>query len=302
MTATDATSSATGDSVGRAASGFAERFRAARAVHGPLVLGLDPSGELLRSWGLSDDADGLERFVDISVEAAVGAVAVTKPQSAFYERRGWAGIRALTRLVAELRQAGVLVLLDVKRGDVGSTNQAYAEAYLGAGAPIPVDAMTLTAYLGLEAMDPFFDRARAAGAGLFIVTRSSNPEGRAIQTAAGADGLSVEAGMVAALGRLNRGDGHDGSREGGLGMFGAVFAASHDYPADIDLAAMNGLFLVPGLGAQGTTPADVAECFSACPERALPSASRSLLAAGPDAGRLREAILTLGAEVSAALG
>ena len=286
---------------GRSTPSFPERFRTGRATHGPLVLGLDPSGELLRSWGLNDDAEGLERFVDISVEAAVGSVAVTKPQSAFYERQGWAGIRALTRLVAELRQAGVLVLLDAKRGDVGSTNQAYAEAYLGADAPIPVDAMTLTAYLGLEAMGPFLDRAREAGSGLFIVTRSSNPEGRAIQTAVGTDGSSVEAGMVAALGRLNRAAGTDGSGSDGCGLFGAVFAASHDYPADIDLVAMNGLFLVPGLGAQGTTPADVAECFAACPERVLPSASRSLLAAGPDVSRLRDAVLAFGAEVSAAL-
>ncbi|MHB1912656.1 MAG: orotidine-5'-phosphate decarboxylase, partial [Acidimicrobiales bacterium] len=194
------------------------------------------------------------------------------------------------------------VLLDVKRGDVGSTNQAYAEAYLGADAPIPADALTLTAYLGLEAMGPFFDRARVAGAGLFIVTRSSNPEGRALQTAVGSDGRSVEAGMLAALGRLNRDAGADGSEIGGLGPFGAVFAASHDHPADIDLAAMNGLFLVPGLGAQGTAPADIGECFAACPERVLPSASRSLLGAGPDVGRLRDAVLALGAEVSAALG
>jgi len=297
---TTAAASATGAPGPSPASGFPQRFRAARATHGPLVLGLDPSGELLRSWSLSDDAEGLEAFVDISVAAAVGTVAVTKPQSAFYERHGWAGIRALTRLVADLRQAGVLVLLDAKRGDVGSTNQAYADAYLGADAPIPVDAMTLTAYLGLEAMGPFFDRAGAAGSGLFIVTRSSNPEGRAIQTAMGSDGRSVEAGLVTALGRLNRDAGHDGAGE--VGPFGAVFAASHDYPADIDLAGMNGLFLVPGLGAQGTTPADVGQCFASCPERVLPAASRSLLGAGPEVGRLRDAVLALGADLRAVLG
>jgi len=298
MTSTAA--SATGAQDPARAVSFPDRFRAGRAAHGPLVLGLDPSGDLLRSWGLSDDAEGLERFVDISVAAAVGTVAVAKPQSAFYERQGLAGIRALTRLVAQLRQAGVLVLLDVKRGDVGSTNQAYAEAYLGADASIPVDALTLTAYLGLEAMGPFFDRARAAGSGLFIVTRSSNPEGRAIQTAMATDGRSVESGMVAALGRLNRDA--EGAGADRLGPFGAVFAASHDYPADIDLVAMNGLFLVPGLGAQGTTPADIGECFAACPERVLPSASRSLLGAGPDVDRLRDTVLALGAEVGAALG
>ena len=274
---------------------FAARFAKGRDAYGPLVMGLDPSGDILTSWGLDDSAEGLERFVDIAVEAAVGTVAVAKPQSAFYERHGWAGIRALTRLVAELRQADVLVLLDVKRGDVGSTNEAYAQAYLGEDAAIPVDAMTLTAYLGIDAMGAFFQRALASGSGLFVVTRSSNPEGRDLQTATGQDGLSVEAGIVAALGRLNRETAEE------VGPFGAVFGASHAPPEGIDLAGMRGLFLVPGLGAQGTTPADIGRCFAACPERVLPSASRSLLAVGPDVGRLRDANLTLASELAQAL-
>jgi orotidine-5'-phosphate decarboxylase len=274
---------------------FAARFAKGRDAHGPLVMGLDPSGEVLTSWGLSDDPDGLERFVDIAVEAAVVTVAVAKPQSAFYERHGWAGIRALTRLVGELRQAGVLVVLDVKRGDVGSTNEAYAQAYLGEDAAIPVDALTLTAYLGIDAMGAFFQRARSSDSGVFIVTRSSNPEGRPLQTATAEDGRSVEAGIVAALGRLNRETGEE------IGPFGAVFGASHAPPEGIDLAGMGGLFLVPGLGAQGTTAADIGRCFAACPERVLASASRSLLAAGPDLGRLRDANLALAAEVAQAL-
>ena len=274
---------------------FAARFAKGREAHGPLVMGLDPSGDLLVSWGLGDDADGLERFVDIAVETAVGTVAVAKPQSAFYERHGWAGMRALTRLVGELRQAGVLVILDVKRGDVGSTNEAYAQAYLGEDAAIPVDALTLTAYLGLDAMGAFFQRALTSGSGVFIVTRSSNPEGRPLQTATGEDGQSVEAGIVSSLARMNRETGEE------VGPFGAVFGASHAPPEGIDLAGMGGLFLVPGLGAQGTTPTDIGRCFAACPERVLPSASRSLLAAGPDVNRLRDANLALGAEVAQAL-
>ena len=274
---------------------FAARFAKGRDAYGPLVMGLDPSGEILRSWGLEDSAGGLERFVDIAVEAAAGTAAVAKPQSAFYERHGWGGIRALTRLVGELRQAGVLVILDVKRGDVGSTNEAYAEAYLGDDAAIPVDALTLTAYLGLDAMGAFFHRAAESGSGLFIVTRSSNPEGRPLQTAVSSAGTTVEAGIVEALGRMNRDSGE------AIGPFGAVFGASHAPPEGIDLAGMNGLFLVPGLGAQGTTAADIGRCFAACPDRALPSASRSLLAAGPDVSKLRDATLALSAEVGEAL-
>src|ERR1700683_5263704 len=140
---------------------FADRALAAMREHGPLVLGLDPSGDLLTQWGLGDTADGLERFVDIVVEASAGTVGVVKPQAAFYERHGWRGIRSLSRLVDSCRTSGVIVLLDAKRGDVGSTNVAYAEAYLGPAAGIPVDAITITPYLGFEAMRPILDRAEA---------------------------------------------------------------------------------------------------------------------------------------------
>src|SRR5580704_19421620 len=138
---------------------FADRFATARSGPGPLVLGLDPSGPLLDAWGLGDTPDGLDRFADIALNAAAGTVGLVKPQSAFYERHGWRGIRSLSRLVDACRSSGVLVLLDAKRGDVGSTNVAYAEAYLGPTAGIPVDAMTITAYLGFEAMRPIFERA-----------------------------------------------------------------------------------------------------------------------------------------------
>jgi len=274
---------------------FADRFAAGRAELGPLVFGLDPSGALLVEWGLGDDADGLERFVDIVLEAARGRVAVAKPQSAFYERHGWPGIRALSRLVDALRSDGVLVLLDAKRGDVGSTNAAYAEAYLGAGAPMPVDALTVTAYLGLAAMGPLVERAAGSGSALFVVTRSSNPEGRALQTARQADGPTVEAAMLAAIGALNA-----DLAPGGIGPVGAVFAPTHG-EAEVDLVSMNGLFLAPGLGAQGATVQDVAECFATCPDRVLPSASRSLLSAGPDAAALADAVQAMAEEVRKAL-
>ncbi|HEX5265963.1 MAG TPA: orotidine-5'-phosphate decarboxylase [Acidimicrobiales bacterium] len=277
--------------------GFADRFAKARAIHGPLTFGLDPSGALLRDWSLGDSADGLERFVDIAVQAAAGAVAVVKPQSAFYERHGWAGSRALARLVAECREAGLLVLLDAKRGDVGSTNEAYAEAYFDPGAGIPADALTVTPYLGLEAMRSILDRAAAAGGGVFVVTRSSNPEGRTIQEARVAGGASVEGWMLGAIAAENA-----RLAPGTIGPVGAVFGPTHEPPEGLDLAGMNGLFLAPGVGAQGATFADVARCFSACPDRVLPAASRSLLAAGPDVGALRDALAAAGAEARAALG
>jgi orotidine-5'-phosphate decarboxylase len=275
---------------------FAHRALAAVRQYGPLLFGLDPSGELLVEWGLGDTPDGLERFVDIAVEASVGTVGVVKPQAAFYERHGWKGIRSLDRLVRACRQAGVLVLLDAKRGDVGSTNEAYAEAYLGPEAAIEVDAITITPYLGLAAMQPILDRAATNGAGVFIVTRSSNTEGRALQGARHPGTTTVEHQLVIDIAAENH-----RRAPGGIGPVGAVFGPTHGPPTEFDLSVMNGLFLAPGVGAQGATPADVAACFAACPGRVLPSASRSLLVAGPDPSNLRAAARRLASELQGLL-
>jgi orotidine-5'-phosphate decarboxylase len=273
---------------------FARRFAAVRSTYGPLVFGLDPSGNLLQSWGLADDADGLDRFADLALAAAVGSAGLIKPQSAFFERHGWRGIRTLQRLIASVRDAGLLVVLDVKRGDVGSTNDAYAQAYLGKDAPLAADAITVHPYLGLAAMDSYVSRAAESGSCLLVVTRSSNPEGRQIQ-AAQAGGVSVEAQLLTDIGVLNA-----RLAPGEIGPVGAVIGPTHMTP-QLDLAAASALFLAPGVGAQGATPADVAEVFAACPDRVMPSASRSLLSAGPDPSRLRDAVQALAADFRAAL-
>jgi orotidine-5'-phosphate decarboxylase len=272
-----------------------DRFLSALGTFGPLVYGLDPSGVLLTQWCVGDSADGLERFVDIALDVVVGTVGVVKPQAAFYERHGWRGMRTLTRLVTSCRQAGVMVLLDAKRGDVGSTNDAYAEAYFGADAPLSVDAMTVTPYLGVAALRPFFDRADASDAAVFVVTRSSNPEGRTIQSARGAGSRPVEEEIAAALQGEN-----ERRAPGGIGPIGSVFGPNHGQP-DFDLAALNALFLAPGVGAQGATPADVAACFAACPDRVLPAASRALLQLGPGVAELRAGAERLNAELVSAL-
>jgi orotidine-5'-phosphate decarboxylase len=272
------------------ADSFADRFAVARDTWGPLVLGADPHRELLGRWGLGDDADGLERFTDIVLAAAAGSVGLIKPQSAFYERHGWRGIRALTRLTEAARAQGLLVILDVKRGDVGSTNDAYAAAYLGDGAPVQADAITVHPYLGLAAMGEFVGRASAAGGCLLVVVRSSNPEGRAVQSATAGDGLTVDQRLLADIGALNA-----RLAPGRIGPVGAVVGpAAVDPP--LDLAGAGGLLLAPGIGAQGAAPADVAATFAACPDRVMPSASRSLLAAGPDVTALRAAAARLNEE------
>lgn len=276
---------------------FPDRALEAMSRYGPLCFGMDPAGDLLVEWGLGDTPDGLDAFVDLVVAAAVGTVGVVKPQSAFYERHGWRGIRSLSRLADSCRSSGILVLLDVKRGDVGSTNTAYAEAYLGPAAGIPVDAITITPYLGFEAMRPIFERAEAEGAGVFVVTRSTNPEGRTIQGAMHSDGVTVEQQVLADIAAENL-----RVAPGAIGPIGSVFGPTHGPPEEFELRAMNGLFLAPGVGAQGAKPMDVATCFTSCPDRVLPSASRSLLASGPDPARMKASAEELNSELADALG
>jgi orotidine-5'-phosphate decarboxylase len=275
---------------------FAARFSAARSRYGPLVWGLDPSRAVLEAWGLGDSPDGLDRFADIVLDAAIGSVGLIKPQSAFYERHGWRGFQTLQRLVSDGRRSGLLVIVDAKRGDVGTTNEAYAEAFLGDGAPLAADALTVHPYLGFEAMGAFVERADAAGACLLVVLRSSNPEGRVLQAARAASGRAVEEELLEQVAAANA-----RLEPEGIGPVGAVVGATSISPV-LDLAAMRGLFLAPGVGAQGATPADVARIFATCPDRVMPSASRSLLQGGPDLAALRDSAAKLAAEVSSALG
>jgi orotidine-5'-phosphate decarboxylase len=275
---------------GPMADSFAIRFSAVRSLFGPLAWGLDPSGPLLEAWQLGDSPEGLDRFADIVLEAAIGTVGVIKPQAAFYERHGWRGFRTLQRLIAEAQSRGLLVILDAKRGDVGTTNDAYAEAYLGPDAPLGADALTVHPYLGLGAMGTFVSRAHESGSCLLVVTRSSNIEGRSIQSATGRTGQGVEEELLVAIGEINA-----RLAPGEIGPVGAVIGPTHMDPA-LDLVAPQGIYLAPGVGAQGATPNDVARVFAACPDRVIPSASRSLLEEGPDVSRLRESAETLARE------
>ena len=228
-----------------------------------------------------------------ALRRARSASSSSKP--AFYERHGWRGFRTLQRLIADARHAGMLVIVDAKRGDVGTTNDAYAEAFLGKDAPLGADALTVHPYLGVGAMGTFVARAHEAGSCLLVVTRSSNPEGRAVQSARHGSGRSTEEQLLVEIGDLNA-----TLVPGGIGPVGAVVGPTHLEPA-LDLRAVQGLFLAPGVGAQGATAADVARIFAACPDRVIPSASRSLLCDGPDVSRLRDTARALASEFAAAL-
>src|SRR3990170_4435160 len=144
---------------------FGARLRRAMDERGPLCVGIDPHASLLSEWGLSDDIAGLERFARTVVEALADRVAVLKPQSAFFERFGSRGIGILESTIRQSREAGALVLLDVKRGDIGSTMAAYADAYLDPASSLRADAITVSPYLGVGSLQPAFDAAARHGGG-----------------------------------------------------------------------------------------------------------------------------------------
>ncbi|GGF35823.1 orotidine 5'-phosphate decarboxylase [Marmoricola endophyticus] len=258
---------------------FGERLHAAVSSRGPMCVGLDPHAPLLEAWGLPDSPQGLDRFAGTFVEALAGQVAVVKPQSAFFERHGSAGIAVLERAVADLRAAGTLVLLDVKRGDIGSTSQAYADAYLDQTSPLAVDAVTASPFLGTGSLDPMVGTARRHGAGLFVLALTSNPEAPQVQAARTTEGSSVAGAVLSWLRGLNEGSEH--------GSFGAVVGATiGDTEEDL---AIGGPLLVPGVGAQGGTPESVRRTFAGVLPRVLPSSSREVLGAGPGVAALRDA-------------
>ncbi|MFI8517992.1 orotidine-5'-phosphate decarboxylase [Streptomyces sp. NPDC085481] len=260
---------------------FGTRLRTAMDERGPLCVGIDPHASLLDSWGLADDIAGLERFTYTVVEALAGTVAVFKPQAAFFERFGSRGIAVLERAVADLRAAGALVVMDAKRGDIGSTMAAYAEAFLRPGSPLFSDALTVSPYLGYGSLKPAVDLARESGAGLFVLALTSNPEGAEVQRAVRADGRTIGATMLAHLAEENAG-------AAPMGSFGAVVGATLGDLSAFDLD-INGPLLAPGIGAQGATPADLPAVFGAAVRNVVPNVSRGVLAEGPDAAALRSA-------------
>jgi orotidine-5'-phosphate decarboxylase len=262
---------------------FGKKLAAALGERGPLCVGIDPHSELLLSWGLTDDVDGLSRFAEICVQALAGEVAVLKPQSAFFERFGAAGVGVLENTIRTARAAGAIVLLDVKRGDIGSTMAAYAQAYLAPTAPMAADAMTVSPYLGVGSLQPAFDVAAATDAGVFVLALTSNPEGPQVQHATGPDGCSVAQQIVDDVASINVG-------ADPFGSIGLVVGATIG-DAVVDFAQLNGPVLVPGIGAQGGTAADVARIFAGNLAGVLPSVSREVLRAGPDPAALRSAAL-----------
>ena len=273
---------------------FGRRLYDAMDKRGPLCVGIDPHAALLTRWGLSDDIAGLERFARTVVDALADRVAVVKPQSAFFERFGSHGVRILESTIRQSREAGALVLLDVKRGDIGSTMAAYASAYLNPESTLRADAITVSPYLGVGSLQPAFDLAAANGAGVFVLALTSNPEGPAVQHAVTADGRTVAQTVIDEISLVNRGFEPMGSL--GLVVGATIGKTGHD------LSEVNGPLLAPGLGAQGATPADLRAVFGKNLRNVLPSYSREVLMAGPNVSGLRAAAQRAADDCRSALG
>jgi orotidine-5'-phosphate decarboxylase len=281
---------------------FGARLRVAMDELGPLCAGIDPHPALLAHWGLDQSVQGLETFSMTCVEAFAGAVAVVKPQSAFFESFGSEGVAVLERTLTGLREAGTLSLLDVKRGDIGSTMAAYAHAYLSAESPLRADAITVSPFLGFGSLRPALDLAHETGRGLFVLALTSNPDGAQVQHAS-TDGRSVAATIVDGVTRQNAN--HDAAGVTVLGSVGMVVGATVGDAVQklgLDLAAANAPLLAPGVGAQGATAGDLRRVFGAALNNVVASSSRQILGAGPDGASLRAAARHTAQHLNAILG
>lgn len=285
---------------GRASESFGSRLARVIEERGRLCVGIDPHASLLASWGLPDSAAGVREFGLRVVEASAGTAGIVKPQVGFFERHGSAGFAALEEVLAAARAAGLLVIADVKRGDVGSSVDAYGEAWLSPGSPLEADAMTAVAYQGVGSLDGVLAQASTHGKGIFVLAATSNPEAAAVQTAlvqsGRSGGRSVAAATVAELHARRT----ETSTTAPLDDFGVVIGAT------IDLAAYGLVpedlvrtpILAPGFGHQGATFQELPALYGPALGAVIASASRSILAAGPD--RLAAAVSEAASEVVAA--
>jgi len=256
-----------------------------RALGHPLCVGLDPHLAALPALfrrgsmapGDPETAAAVESFLAAIVDRVAGHVAVVKPQIAFFEQLGWRGIRALEVLCEQARSAGLLVLLDAKRGDIGSTAEGYARAYLASDAPLPVDAITLNPYLGFDTLVPFARAAEEAGRGLFVLVKTSNAGSGDLQDRE-VEGVPLFGRVAEGLAKMQ--DALAGPRTGWSSL-GVVCGATWPEPARrVREALPNAIFLVPGYGAQGGRAAAAVEGFVAGPqglEGGIVNSSRGIL-------------------------
>lgn len=283
---------------------FGARLQTAFDAYGRLCVGIDPHPATLTAWGLPETAAGVSEFGHRIIEAAAGRVGVVKPQVAFFENYGPAGMQVLADIIAAAKAAGLLVIADAKRGDIGSTMAAYAEAWLNPEKDFAVDALTVSPYLGFASLAPAVEAAERYRAGLFVLALTSNPEGQEVQLAshvqhvAGAVGARrTVAGQVAVAAQRHNDAAHQAagaeSRPSGLGDIGLVVGAT-----TVSLANKNGIsltagrppLLAPGYGAQGASADQMRASFGDAWPQVLVNSSRGISQYGPQAADLGAAI------------
>ena len=270
-----------------------------RAKKNPTVAGLDPKPEqipphiLKEAYGrygetLEGAAQAVWQFNQGLVDALCDVVPAVKPQAAYYERLGWHGMAVLERTIAYAKEKGLFVIADIKRGDIGSTAQAYADAWLGetrvgeASHPVfNADCVTLNGYMGSDTIEPFVEACKAGDKCLFLLVKTSNPGSGELQNMVAGDRLvyKVMGDMTAKLGKGTEG-------RYGFHLAGAVVGAT--YPSDmreLRRRLEHTFFLVPGYGAQGGTAEDVQYAFNKYGHGAIVNASRSIMCAWQKTGR-----------------
>jgi orotidine-5'-phosphate decarboxylase len=272
---------------------FGDRLHDRIQQYGPLCVGIDPHAFLLDAWGLPRTAAGLREFGLRVVDAASGTIGIVKPQVAFFEAFGSAGFVALEDVLAAARNAGLLVIADAKRGDIGSSVDAYGEAWLTPGSPLEADAVTLAAYTGTGSLEGVFELAERHNKGAFVLAATSNPESQGVQTATvpggPGQGLTV-AGLVASeidAWNLSRHsvDGADRT----LGNIGVVLGATKnllDYGVDensLGASTPSMPVLAPGFGHQGALFDDIRAIYGSLTGGTVVSTSRSALSTGAHA-------------------
>jgi orotidine-5'-phosphate decarboxylase len=253
---------------------YGDKLSQAFEKSGQLCVGIDPHSHLLRTWGLNDSALGLREFALRVVEAASGLVSAVKPQVSFFERFGARGFEVLAEVTQFAHSEGLIVIVDAKRGDIGTTMEAYFEAWFGEHSGFYADAITTSPYLGLGATTRAFSKWAEEGKGFYSLVATSNVEGEAVQLAQ-TNGRTLAADQFEQLIQLNQG------AQGPIGSFGAVLGATVDLESfGVGERHGKGPVLAPGFGAQGAKLTDAKAIFGGMSGAVSYSVSRSILEAG----------------------
>ena len=280
---------------------FGDRLAKAMAERGPLCVGIDPHPNLLEQWGLEDSAAGLAAFTEAVYEGCAPFAATLKPQMALFERHGSAGLAVLEALFARAAADGVLIVADAKRGDIGSTMKAYADAWLGSSSPLGTDSVTLSPYLGFESLRPALDLADENDRGTFVLALTSNPEGKSVQHVGASESEGAVAKRIIAAATAENAS-RQWEQMGPCGLVVGATVGQALVDLGIDLSVFNGPILSPGYGAQGASAADLYRVFAGVESQVLVNSSRGVLAAGPSVEDLAQAAQAARNDLLAARG